>query len=123
MNYVIVFVGGGIGAIARYGMQGIVYRIFGSAFPYGTLVVNVLGSFVIGLFLTLAETRAGVSPAIRIFLTIGVLGGFTTFSSFSYETMTLLRDSNYALGMANIALNVAVCLAATWFGMSIGKFL
>lgn len=123
MNYLLVFLGGGVGAVARYGMQAVVYRTLGASFPYGTLLVNVLGSFSIGLLMTLVESRLAISPFLRVFLAIGVLGGFTTFSSFSYETMALLRDSNYALGLANIGSNVIMCFSATWIGMTMGKLL
>ena len=121
MNYVLVFVGGGIGATARYGLQGVVYRVSGAEFPYGTLVVNVLGSFLIGVLMTSFEERFMVNPSLRVLLTIGILGGFTTFSSFSFETMALLRDGSYGLGLMNVAFSVVICLGATWVGMIIGK--
>jgi CrcB protein len=123
MNSLLVFLGGGIGATARYGLQGAVYKMTGAGFPYGTLVVNVLGSFLIGLLITSFGERFMVNPSLRVFLTIGILGGFTTFSSFSYETMALLRDGSYMLGLANIALSVVVCLGATWIGIMVGKLL
>ena len=123
MNYVLIFVGGGIGATLRYGLQGVVYRFSSAGFPYGTLVVNVLGSFGIGLLMSVSEERFVVSPPLRLFLTIGILGGFTTFSSFSFETIALLRDGSYLLGFVNVGASVLVCLAATWFGLTIGKFL
>ena len=91
MNALLVFLGGGIGATARYGLQGVVYRVAGTAFPYGTLAVNVLGSLLIGFLMALFEERFIVNPSLRLFLTIGILGGFTTFSSFSYETIAMLR--------------------------------
>ena len=121
MNYVLVFVGGGIGATARYGLQGVVYRVSGAEFPYGTLVVNVLGSFLIGVLMTSFEERFMVNPSLRVFLTSGILGGFTTFSSFSFETMALLRVGSYGLGLMNVAFSVVICLGATWAGMIIGK--
>ena len=123
MNYLLVFVGGGIGAAARYGLQGVVYRVASSTFPYGTLAVNVLGSFVIGFLMTFFEERFIVNPSLRVFLTIGFLGGFTTFSSFSYETMALLRDGSYGLGFLNILTSLGACLLATWLGMTLGKLL
>ncbi len=123
MNVFLVFLGGGIGATARYGLQGVVYKLTGTVFPYGTLVVNVLGSFIIGFLLTFFEERFIVNPSLRVFLTIGILGGFTTFSSFSYETMALLRDGSYLLGTANILGSIVMCLGATWVGMIIGKLL
>jgi CrcB protein len=121
MNLILVFVGGGIGATARYGLQGAVYRLTGAGFPYGTLAVNVLGSFLIGLLIISFEDRFMVNPSLRVFLTVGILGGFTTFSSFSFETMALLRDGSYVLGLMNVTSSVVICLGATWAGMIIGK--
>jgi CrcB protein len=123
MNFVLVFLGGGIGATARYWLQGAVYRITGAGFPYGTLAVNILGSLLIGLLMSFFDERFVVNPSLRIFLAIGILGGFTTFSSFSYETMALLRDGSYAFGLWNIASSIVVCLGATWLGIIIGKVL
>lgn len=123
MNVFLVFLGGGIGAMARYGLQGVVHGVTGTVFPYGTLVVNILGSLIIGFLLTFFEERFLVNPSLRVFLAIGVLGGFTTFSSFSYETMALIRDGSYLLGTVNILGSIVVCLGATWGGMIIGKLL
>jgi CrcB protein len=123
MNYLFVFIGGGIGAAARYGLQGIVYRYASPAFPYGTLAVNLLGSLAIGFLMAFFEERFIINPALRVFLTIGILGGFTTFSSFSYETIALLRDGSYGLGLLNVAASVGTCLLATWVGIIIGKLL
>ena len=123
MNYLLVFLGGGIGASARYWLQGFVYRFVSAGFPYGTLVVNVLGSFAIGVLMSSFEERFVVQPSLRIFLTIGILGGFTTFSSFSFETIALLRDGSYTLGLLNVTASVVTCLVATWIGMIIGKIL
>jgi len=120
---VTVFLGGGIGAACRYWLQGGVYRFVGADFPYGTLCVNVLGCLVIGFLMTFFEERFVAQPTLRLFLTIGVLGGFTTFSSFSYETFSLLREGSYFNGSANVVLSVFTCLGATWFGTIIGKIL
>lgn len=123
MNYLLVFVGGGIGATARYWLQGIVYRFVDATFPYGTFAVNVLGCCAIGVFMGVFEQRFVVNPAVRVFLTVGVLGGFTTFSSFSYETLALLRDGSYVLGATNVLASVITCLAGTWLGLILGKLL
>ncbi len=123
MNVALVFLGGGIGAVARYALQGLVYRFLTATFPYGTLAVNIVGSFLIGFLMSFFEERFLVAPALRIFLTIGVLGGFTTFSSFSYETVMLLRTGSYALGLANVLASVGICLGATLIGMIAGKLL
>ncbi|MGH2566903.1 MAG: fluoride efflux transporter CrcB [Bacteroidota bacterium] len=121
LNYLFVFVGGGIGASARYWLGGIVHERYGSDFPYGTLVVNVVGCFLIGVLMVTLEERFLGSPHLRIFLTIGILGGFTTFSSFSYETMAMLRDGEFFFAALNVAISVATCLAGTWLGMQVGK--
>ena len=121
MNVVVVFVGGGIGAVARYLLQGAVYALTGTGFPYGTLVVNVLGSLVIGILMALFEERFLVQPALRLFLAIGILGGFTTFSSFSYETYTLLREGSIGAGVLNAGVSLVACLGATWIGAVLGK--
>ena len=120
-NYALVFVGGGIGASARYYLSGAVYRFLPSDFPYGNLVVNITGCFLIGLLMTLLEERFISEPALRIFLTIGILGGFTTFSSFSYETIELIRDTEILRAVSNVGASVLGCLAATALGSVIGR--
>jgi CrcB protein len=122
MNILLVFIGGGLGAAARYLLQGAVYRFTGSAFPYGTIVVNVLGCFLIGLLMSSLEERFLAAPPLRIFLTIGILGGFTTFSSFSYETMVLLREGDLMAGGLNIIASMVLCLGATWLGLGLGRY-
>ena len=114
--------GGFIGSALRYWISLMAYRVFGQDFPYGTLVVNVLGCLLIGFVMTVFEERFVFSANVRIFLTIGILGGFTTFSSFSYETIGLIREGSYLLGTANVLLNVLLCLVATAVGTVIGKF-
>jgi CrcB protein len=122
-NYLLVFTGGGIGAVLRYYLSGAVYRFVPSDFPYGNLVVNISGCFTVGLLMTLMEERFLSEPSLRIFLTIGILGGFTTFSSFSYETVALLRDAEVLRASLNIAASVIGCLAATTLGMVVGRLL
>ncbi|HUI10550.1 MAG TPA: fluoride efflux transporter CrcB [Bacteroidota bacterium] len=122
MNLLFVFIGGGIGAAARYLLQGVVYKFAGTEFPYGTIVVNVLGCFTIGLLMSSMEDRFLATPALRLFLTIGILGGFTTFSSFSYETMALLREGNLLAGGINVVASVLLCLGATWLGLGLGRY-
>ena len=121
MNGVIVFLGGGIGAALRYWMTGSVYRVLGTTFPYGTLLVNVLGSVLIGFCMGFFEERFVVQPALRLFLTIGVLGGFTTFSTFSYETIALLQEGSWWFGTLNILGSVLTCLAGCWIGGVLGR--
>jgi fluoride exporter len=122
-HYLLVFAGGGIGASARYWLSGAVYRFLSTDFPYGNLVVNITGCFAIGLLMTLMEERFLSDPGLRIFLMIGILGGFTTFSSFSYETVTLLRDAEVLRASVNIFASIIGCLAATIFGMFIGRLI
>jgi fluoride exporter len=121
VRYLLIFAGGGLGAMLRYWVQGLVYNRMGSSFPYGTVLVNIAGCFVIGLLMVSLEERFLATPALRLFLTVGILGGFTTFSSFSFETMALFRDGESALALANVGLSVLVCLCATWTGMKLGR--
>jgi fluoride exporter len=115
--------GGFIGSACRYWFSLVAYRFFGQDFPYGTLIVNVIGSLLIGLLMALFEERFVISPNLRIFLTIGILGGFTTFSTFSYETVELLREGSYLTSIINILSTLFICLTATWFGSIIGKLI
>ncbi|MBI1806555.1 MAG: fluoride efflux transporter CrcB [Ignavibacteria bacterium] len=123
LKIILVFIGGGIGAVGRYMLSGAVHRVFGSDFPYGTLTVNVAGCFLIGFLMFGLEERFLLNPALRIFLTIGILGGFTTFSSFSFETIALLRDGEILFATLNIGTSIVVCLVATYLGTLTGKLL
>jgi CrcB protein len=123
MNYVLVFVGGGLGATARYWLGGLVHEKVGSIFPVGTLAVNLIGCFFIGLLMTSMEERFLVQPPLRLFLTIGILGGFTTFSSFSFETLALLREGEAILGALNVVASLVLCLFGTWLGILVGKLI
>jgi len=132
-----VALGGAVGSAFRFLVSGLVAhrladplaRLSGNslsvAFPWGTLTVNVLGSMVIGIVaaLTSPDGRWLVAPGIRQFLMLGVLGGFTTFSSFSLQTLELLRDGEWFMASANILLSVAVCLIAVWIGFALGSTL
>jgi CrcB protein len=108
--------GGAIGSVLRWWMSGAVQRAASGVFPWGTFAVNAAGSFTIGLVATLALDRALVPPAVRIFLIVGVLGGFTTFSAFSYETLALLRDGQWATALGYASGSVLVCVAAAFAG-------
>jgi CrcB protein len=112
----LIGLGGCIGAVARYGLSGLVHRYTNSAFPYGTLVVNVVGCFFIGAFLYYIESRGGLSPQLRLFAGIGVLGAFTTFSTFGYETIELAGRQEYWSVAFNILGNVFLGLTAVWLG-------
>ena len=118
MSYFWIFLGGGLGSIARFAGSGYVARRFGETFPWGTLLVNVTGSFSIGFFATLTDTEGRwlVAPSARQFVMIGVCGGYTTFSSFSLQTLSLARDGEWFKAGANAVLSFALCLIAVWLG-------
>jgi len=118
----LVGTGGFLGAVARYAVSGAVHRFSGfAAFPYGTLVVNLTGCAAIGLLAGWAETRQFLGPEARLFLLIGVLGSFTTFSTFGYETLALLRDGAAIRAVANILLHVGVGIVAVWGGLTLSR--
>jgi len=121
MNFFFVFLGGGIGATARYWMSGTIAKWAGPGFPYGTLAVNALGCVLIGFLMTAFEERFIVIPSLRIFLTIGILGGFTTFSTFSFETISMLQAGEFYRAFGNIGLSLCMCLGGTYLGMVAGK--
>ena len=109
--------GGFIGALARYGLSGLVQRSSQLAtFPYGTMAVNLLGCLVIGVIAGLVESRKLFSPEFRVFALIGILGGFTTFSTFGYETFAMIRSEEYLPAAANVAIHVILGLTLVWLG-------
>lgn len=118
MSYFWVALGSALGGMARYWLSGMVASTIGQTFPWGTLVVNVIGSLAIGFFATLTapEGRFLVSPEARTFFMIGICGGFTTFSSFSLQTLTLAQGGEWAAVGLNVILSVALCLVAVWLG-------
>jgi CrcB protein len=118
LAYLWVATGGAIGTVARFWINGVVSRHFGETFPLGTLTINVTGSFVIGFFATLTGTdgRWLVGPTFRTFFTIGVCGGYTTFSSFSLQTLNLVEEGEWLYAGMNILSSVALCLVAVWLG-------
>ncbi|HLP16454.1 MAG TPA: fluoride efflux transporter CrcB [Bacteroidota bacterium] len=122
-NFLVVFLGGGIGAAARYWLSGAIARSSASGFPFGTVTVNIIGCFLIGFLMTAFEERFLVSPWLRLFLTIGILGGFTTFSTFSFETIAMMKDAEYFYAFVNILFSVATCLIATYAGSALGKLI
>ena len=121
-NLLFVFLGGGVGAAARYWLSGAVYDWLPSTFPYGNLVVNVSGCLLIGILMAVMQDRFLVDPSLRVFLVIGILGGFTTFSSFSYETIALAQDREYLHASVNIMATVFGCLAATLVGQRLAEY-
>ena len=118
----LVALGGALGGTLRYAISGLVARRWGESAPWGTLVVNVAGSFLNGLYATLTgpEGRLLVSPARRQFVMTGFCGGFTTFSVFSLETLFLLERQDHALAAANVGASVLLWLIAVWLGSRIG---
>jgi CrcB protein len=116
-----VCLGGAVGTGARYWLSGWVQRHAGPGFPAGTLAVNVIGSFVLGALMEIGVTGGLLAPTLRVALTTGVVGGFTTYSTFNYETIEYLREGAWALGMGNVAATVVVCLGAGIAGIAAGR--
>ena len=122
-RFFLVALGGLVGCIARYWLAGVVQRLGNHGFPSGTLAVNIVGSLVIGIVMTLSLERGLVDDRLRILLTTGFCGGFTTMSTFSYETFALLRDGEHLLAFANTGVTFAACLGAVWLGSIIARAL
>jgi CrcB protein len=118
LNYILIAVGSAIGGIARYWASGFIANRFGQSFPFGTLFVNVSGSFVIGFFATITapDGRWMVGPSGRNFFMTGICGGYTTFSSFSLQTLALAQDEEWLYAGGNAVLNLILCLIAVWLG-------
>jgi len=117
-SYLVVAIGGALGSVGRFWLSGAIAQKFGETFPAGTLVVNITGCFVIGIFaaLTGPEGRIWASPTFRQFFMIGVLGGYTTFSSFSLQTLALARDGEWLFAALNAIGSFLLCLVAVWLG-------
>jgi fluoride exporter len=116
VTVVLIALGGALGSVARYALSTFVLRSTGSLFPLGTFVVNLVGCFVFGAIAGAAEQRIALPPEMRALLLIGILGGFTTFSSYAFESFALLRDGQFAAGAANIVGQVIGGLIALWAG-------
>jgi fluoride exporter len=125
MSYLWVAIGGAIGSVTRYACAALGVRLFGAAFPWSTLFVNASGSFAIGVLAALltADGRPLVTGDMRAFLMVGLLGGFTTFSAFSLETLSLARNGDWTVAGTNIIASVALCLVAVWLGYQSGALL
>lgn len=118
----LVFLGCGFGGLLRYGISNFAYAFISKLFPYGTLIVNVSGSLLMGILFQLLLGRfSAIGPELRALLLVGFLGGYTTFSSFSMETINLLEGGAVVSAITYILLSVILCLLATWVGVVIGK--
>jgi fluoride exporter len=124
LTYFWLAIGGALGTMLRFWLNGVVSNYF-VTFPMGTLVINVTGSFLIAFFATLTDTNGRwlVSPTYRIFFMTGICGGYTTFSSFSLQTLNLARDGEWLYAGLNVLLSVALCLIAAWLGYVAAMFI
>jgi CrcB protein len=120
MTYLLIAIGSALGGVSRFWLSGVVANRFGATFPWGTLIVNISGSFVIGFIGALASPEGRMNPRFRSFTTeffmIGICGGYTTFSSFSLQTLNLARDGEWLYAGGNVMLSVFLCLIAVWLG-------
>lgn len=116
-----IAIGGALGALCRYGMTMGISSLIGRGFPYGTLVVNILGSFLMGAAYVIIVEEINVNPEWRVGITIGLLGAFTTFSTFSIETLNLLESGDVFKASLNILLSISFCMLGCWLGMIIGR--
>jgi CrcB protein len=120
VNLLLIAIGGAIGSVARYLLSTFVLRVSGTLFPLGTFVVNAIGCFVFGLIAGAAEQRVALPPEARLFLLVGILGGFTTFSSYAYESFALIRGGELLWASINIAGQVLIGVAGVTAGMAAG---
>jgi CrcB protein len=124
LNLVYVGLGGFLGAIGRYLASGVVHQIFPNTyFPIGTAAVNIIGCFLIGVLTGLAEFRNLLSPEMRMFLLIGLLGGFTTFSTFGHETVAIMRDGEFLHAAGNVLIQVIIGLSGVWLGYNVTRYI
>jgi CrcB protein len=125
LSAVYIALGGAFGTLLRYWCSGLIAAAIGETFPWGTMAVNVVGSTLIGLFAAIVgpDGRLLLSPDLRQTITIGVFGGFTTFSSFSLQTLALIQDQEWLFAAANVLLSVGLCLGGVWLGWSLGALI
>lgn len=122
-DIIYIAIAGSFGALGRYYMTDLAHRLLGGGYPYGTLAVNIVGSFLIGLIIQTGISTDLISPAWRLALTVGFLGAFTTFSTFSYETISYLEDGTWSMAGVNIVANVLLAMIAVFFGVLLGRTL
>jgi len=119
VNLLLIAIGGALGSVARYALSTFVLRVTGTLFPLGTFVVNVVGCLVFGAIAGAASQRVQLAPALRLFLLTGILGGFTTFSTYAFESFTLVRDGQFLWASINIAGQVIAGLVGLWAGYAL----
>jgi CrcB protein len=125
LSAVYIALGGALGTLLRYWCSGLVAAAIGETFPWGTMTVNVVGSTLIGLFAAIVgpDGRLLLGPDLRQSVMVGVFGGFTTFSSFSLQTLALIQDDEWLFAAANVLLSVSLCLGGVWLGWSLGALI
>lgn len=123
-NFLLIFLGSGVGGMLRYGVSNVIHMVLSRDFPYGTMIVNITGCFLMGILFIVTTERLGTEGAsLRSLLLIGLLGGYTTYSSFSIETILLLLNGRLLSGLMNVLLTTTLCLIATWIGIIGGRSL
>ncbi len=123
MNYILVGIGAAFGGGMRYWLSNFVYKFLPATFPYGTLAVNVIGSFILGILMFYFDAREMLSQQMKLVLAVGFCGGFTTFSTFSVETLNLFKDSEVFLGTMNIFMNLLLCLIGVYLAYLVSKLI